>query len=298
MGYFFVVIFLIAIIYFIIGMVNPKLTVFFKDKTRENIFIISTLLFGFSFIGFSLAAGKISVLFPCVSVVAVIFLVAGILNPNLSIFWGEKESRTKKKVLSTYLSILIISFLGFTLTYKNDEVNQKEPLSSTSQIISNQTNTIKEDLKTNATTNTTSNEEFLNFYRDFKKYHNELGETFNKLQIALDKTATGKANPVDFYNFLKATDNLFLIAWSDLDKKTIPNGLNDAQKEEVKQCLDELSFSALTGKEAVESLMEGMNNPNSMEAKSSFKDNIQKALIAHKVAGENIEKIKSELSIK
>jgi len=279
-------------------MVNPKLTVFFKDKTRENIFIISTLLFGFSFIGFSLAAGKISVLFPCVSVVAVIFLVAGILNPNLSIFWGEKESRTKKKVLSTYLSILIISFLGFTLTYKNDEVNQKEPLSSTSQIISNQTNTIKEDLKTNATTNTTSNEEFLNFYRDFKKYHNELGETFNKLQIALDKTATGKANPVDFYNFLKATDNLFLIAWSDLDKKTIPNGLNDAQKEEVKQCLDELSFSALTGKEAVESLMEGMNNPNSMEAKSSFKDNIQKALIAHKVAGENIEKIKSELSIK
>ncbi|MBU2700143.1 hypothetical protein Ga0466249_001235 [Sporomusaceae bacterium BoRhaA] len=82
-----------------------------------------------------------------------------------------------------------------------------------------------------------SNQEFDSFYQDFKRDHTTLGENYLDLQNALNKTTEGKTNPVDFYNYLKSTQNVFLLGWSDLDKKTAPNGLNDAQKKEVNESI-------------------------------------------------------------
>lgn len=215
-------------------------------------------------------------------------------NPSNDEKQPKQQLSSKMKWCFGYFGIFILLVIIGSVFGNNDSTKTTNTLNaSANTIASSNTNS-----KIVTTTNNLAKQEFDNFYQNYKKYHNGLGDTFEKLQISLDKTTKGEINTVDFYNFLKAVDNLFLVSWSDIDKMSPPKSLDDEKKKEMQQCIDYLSFSALTGKNAVEALISGMNNPNSIEARSNFKNNIQNAITAHKAAGENIERIKNELSKK
>ncbi|MDF2563695.1 MAG: hypothetical protein K0Q53_90 [Massilibacillus sp.] len=211
-------------------------------------------------------------------------LIIGLFKPKI-MFLGNKD-KTRKHVLNLYgtLTLIFLIFDSYTMPPINHDSTIKQ---------SNVSNNVA-SITTNKPVNN-SKQEFDAFYNNFKKYHDGLGDAFSKLQNSMDMMDKGGINPTDFYNYLKATENLLLIAWSDTDKMEVPKGLDDSQSKEVEQCIKYLSLSALTGKEAVGSLMNVMNNKNYMENKMNFENNIKQALAAHKNAGENIEKVKNEI---
>lgn len=181
----------------------------------------------------------------------------GIIKPTLVIRWGTIKRRGR--VLLVYgLSIFaFMVMIGVTAPALTPEQQAKAVVKKQETVKTQEVVTAKSKQ---------SQEEFDAFYQDLKKYHTFLDKDLSDLKMALDKTSKGTINSVDFYTYLKSLQNVFLLAWSDIDKKTAPNGLNDAQKKEIDEFIKFLSLLALSVKEAVEALMEGMNNPNSMKA--------------------------------
>jgi hypothetical protein len=248
--------------------------------------------------------------------ISAFILLLGIIKPTLVIRWGIVRSRGRVFLiygLSTFAFMFMIGVTAPELTPEQKQAKelakQQETINTTVKLDEEKAKlaqefkekgqkSYKEAKEKEQAERNKPHPEFDVFYQDFQKYHSVIGKDLSDLKMALDKTSGGTINSVDFYNYLKSLQNVFLLAWSDIDKKTAPNDLNDAQKKEVNESIRFLSYSALSAKEAVEALMEGMNNPNSIEARSNFKTNIEKALTAHKVAGENMEKIKNDLSVK
>lgn len=241
-------------------------------------------------------------------------LLLGIIKPPLVIRWGIVKNRGRVFLIYGLSAFLFLVLLGVTVPQLTQEQKQAKELAKQQDIISTTEKQDEEKAKlaqefkekgqkkyieskqNEQAEKNKPHPEFDAFYQDFEKYHNDMSKDLSDLKIALDKTSNGTINSVDFYNYLTSLQNVFLLAWSDLDQKTAPNDLNDTQKKEVNESIGFLSYSALSAKEAVESLIEGMNNPNSIEAKNGFKTNIEKALTANKVAGENMEKIKNDLT--
>lgn len=208
---------------------------------------------------------------------SLLFLVIGIIAPKIVIRWGE--IKTRKKAFKVYGTICIISFV-LMLTFS-------PPSNTTQPLVSQQENNIIKKQ---------NNHEFDDFYQDFKKNHDMQEKVFTKLKTDIDNVSRGSLDLVDFYTNLKNFEGYFLNTWLYWDNKKVPSGLNEEQRKEIKQSIEFMAFSALYGKETVQALKESIDNPKSISAQSNFKENLEKALTTHKIAGENIEKIRNELT--
>ena len=139
--------------------------------------------------------------------------------------------------------------------------------STTKNELSDATKKYFENVDANKKNNTTANNaEFDAFYQEFKKWHNLQNENMSRLQFLLDGTAKGNFKSVDFYDYLKSMSGLYLEGWSYWNKKSIPSGLNGKQGQDAKQIIEFTALSILSNKEAYQALMDGLDNPGSVNA--------------------------------
>jgi hypothetical protein len=61
-------------------------------------------------------------LFLAVLLLTIPIIIVGLIDPNIVVRWGDPEKRTRKKVLLTYLSVMVISFVGFGMTIDKSKV--------------------------------------------------------------------------------------------------------------------------------------------------------------------------------
>lgn len=72
-------------------------------------------------------------LFATTFFISLLLLTIGLFKPATVIRWGDPETRNRKKVLKTYLSITLVSFIGFGMTMdpSKNQINGSTPASTT-----------------------------------------------------------------------------------------------------------------------------------------------------------------------
>ncbi|MBU2701709.1 hypothetical protein Ga0466249_002828 [Sporomusaceae bacterium BoRhaA] len=65
-------------------------------------------------------------LFIIIFLLSIICLIVGVIRPSYVIRWGNPEKRGRKKVLATYLSLIIISFIAIGMTTDTKKIATKE----------------------------------------------------------------------------------------------------------------------------------------------------------------------------